>query len=567
MTALPIVERELRTASRQAGTYWTRLGAAGLAVLTAASVVLMMHSLRGTMPVAAGTMVFSVLKYLSFGFACLAGVFLTADCLSEEKREGTLGLLFLTDLHGWDVVLGKLLATSLRAAYGLLGILPVLAVAFLLGGVTGGEFWRLVLVLGNTLLLSLALGLLVSSVSRDPQRALTGTMLLSACLVLVLPGLDWWIADFDPVKWAPRFSRLSPTGAFQEIGSARPGIFWSCLGLTHALAWLFFVLASYVAPRSWQDKPARDATAGKPRAGWKRWVAPKPRPEWRQRLLIQNPVCWLAGRHPWGARVLRVLALAGAGLFAVALGVMPGKESAMGLGIAITWPLVLAFEIWLASQASRFFVEATRQGVLELVLVTPVSIEEILRGHWWALRRTFLFPGLILLSLTTVAGVVQIMVFYQSWSNAGPTGGGGEFLASQIVSQVGGLATFVTGNLALACFGTWMGLVERKAHVALIKTFLFVRVLPWVALTFVQALFMFGLAVVAMGRLGSLPMWVGSALPSLLAVAIHLGFMRVSLRKVHLNAREYVAGTHFGRRAGRSPWMSTNRISESPSGI
>ena len=29
----------------------------------------------------------------------------TADSLSAEKREGTLGLLFLTDLRGYDVVL------------------------------------------------------------------------------------------------------------------------------------------------------------------------------------------------------------------------------------------------------------------------------------------------------------------------------------------------------------------------------------------------------------------------------------------------------------------------------
>jgi len=150
------------------------------------------------------------------------------------------------------------------------------------------------------------------------------------------------------------------------------------------------------------------------------------------------------------------------------------------------------------------------------------------------------------------------MVFYPSWSNAGPTGGGGEFLASQIVSQVGGLATFVTGSLAPACFGTWMGLVERKAHIALIKTFLFVRVLPWVALTFVQALFWFGLSLVTMGRLG-LPMWVGSALPGLLAVAIDLGFIRVSLRQVRMNAREYVAGTRSGRGVGRSPRRSANR--------
>ena len=152
------------------------------------------------------------------------------------------------------------------------------------------------------------------------------------------------------------------------------------------------------------------------------------------------------------------------------------------------------------------------------------------------------------------------MVFYPSWSNAGPTGGGGEFLASQIVSQVGGLATFVTGSLAPACFGTWMGLVERKAHIALIKTFLFGRVLPWVALTFVQALFMFGLALMVSGRgLRGYAMWLSGALQGLLGVAIHLGFIRLSLRQVRANVREYVAGTRSGRGVGRSPWRSANR--------
>ena len=44
-------------------------------------------------------------------YCLLSGVWFTADCLSEEKREGTLGLLFLTDLKGYDVVFGKLVAT------------------------------------------------------------------------------------------------------------------------------------------------------------------------------------------------------------------------------------------------------------------------------------------------------------------------------------------------------------------------------------------------------------------------------------------------------------------------
>ena len=57
--------------------------------------------------------------------------------MSEEKREGTLGLLFLTDLKGYDVVAGKLVANSLNGFYALMAILPVVALALLMGGLTG----------------------------------------------------------------------------------------------------------------------------------------------------------------------------------------------------------------------------------------------------------------------------------------------------------------------------------------------------------------------------------------------------------------------------------------------
>ena len=77
---------------------------------------------------------------LAFLGCLFSGVFLTADSLSGEKREGTLGLLFLTDLKGYDVVFGKLIATSLNGFYALLAIFPVLALPLVMGGVT---FWEL----------------------------------------------------------------------------------------------------------------------------------------------------------------------------------------------------------------------------------------------------------------------------------------------------------------------------------------------------------------------------------------------------------------------------------------
>lgn len=93
MTFLPIVERELRVAARRPGTYWTRwLAALGMMVVW----LLLFAVNRRVSAAELSKTLFVALGVLALGFCLFAGVFLTADCLSEEKREGTLGLLFLT---------------------------------------------------------------------------------------------------------------------------------------------------------------------------------------------------------------------------------------------------------------------------------------------------------------------------------------------------------------------------------------------------------------------------------------------------------------------------------------
>ena len=132
-----------------------------------------------------------MLTWLCLAAGLSAGLFFTSDCLSEEKREGTLGLLFLTDLRGYDVVLGKLLATSLRGFYALLAVLPILAITLFMGGVTGAQYWKSALALVNALFFSLAAGMAVSAVSRDSQKAMMGTLLVLLLLALGGPVADW----------------------------------------------------------------------------------------------------------------------------------------------------------------------------------------------------------------------------------------------------------------------------------------------------------------------------------------------------------------------------------------
>src|SRR5947207_5740083 len=117
MRFLPVVERELRMAARRRSTYGLRL----LVALAAFSLTLWICTLpeRGQPPAELGKSLFAVLTVMAFGYCLLIGPFLTTDSISSEKREGTLGLLFLTDLNCFDVVLGKWASSSLAGLYGM----------------------------------------------------------------------------------------------------------------------------------------------------------------------------------------------------------------------------------------------------------------------------------------------------------------------------------------------------------------------------------------------------------------------------------------------------------------
>src|SRR5580700_7643210 len=192
MRFLPIVDRELREGSRRRGTYWLRVRVAFQALLIGVAGYFV-NFFQPTLKL--GTVLFWGLSGVSMLFCLLAGRRSTADCLSQEKREGTLGLLFLTDLKGYDVVLGKMVATSIAGFYALVAIFPVLAIPLLAGGMTNGEFWRMVLVLVNSFFFSLAIGIFASAISREYRTAMAVNFLLALFLVGAAPACAlWWLA-------------------------------------------------------------------------------------------------------------------------------------------------------------------------------------------------------------------------------------------------------------------------------------------------------------------------------------------------------------------------------------
>jgi ABC-type Na+ efflux pump permease subunit len=477
MTFLPIVNRELRVASRRRGTYWVRSSAAlGLILVGAWLFLVMQHEPPRTVAMT----LFGVLTGGAVLYAMLSGVRATADCMSEEKREGTLGLLFLTDLRGYDVVLGKLVASSVNAFYGMLAILPMLGIPLLMGGITAGEFARMVLLAVNSLLWSLALGIWVSTNSRSAQRAGLATLSLLLIVAAGLPALGAILAALGRVPRVEAIFLLPSPGfgyylAFDAPFKTQPNLYWICQTCLAVMSGVALVLASLRAPYSWQDRPV-GTRALQWREQWRQWGFgdTTERRGFRQRLLDRNPFFWLASR----ARLKPALVWGMLGLLACiwTWGLAKYRHDWLNETMYVGTALVLNFLLraWFAAEAARQLAEDRKAGTLELLLSTPLSVREILHGQWLALQRQFLWPVALVLA-------VECLFMFAISSEATLQDSRADWAAFWICLMVMLAADLV----AIYWIGMWQALTARNPARAASNTVAIVFVLPWglIALT------------------------------------------------------------------------------------
>lgn len=455
-------------------------------------------------------------------FVCIAlgaGLFFTSDSLSEEKREGTLGFLFLTDLRGYDVVAGKLLATSLRGFFPLLAFFPIVAVTLLMGGVTGTQFWKTSVALLNALFFSLAAGLFVSALSRDSQRALAATLFLMLLFIFGGPLVDTTIALIAGTVTHPLFSLSSPGYLFEIAGDWGRTLFWPSFITTQAIAWLLFASACVLIPRTWQQKAGKTAVAATTWAyAWKYGKAAR-RTKLRNKLLPLNPVLWLASRERWQLGGMWLLALLAVGVLTLLVLKTP-KNAWMALTYPISFFMLLLY-LGAASQSSRFFVEARRSGLIELLLATPLSERKIVLGQWRALLRTFAIPVSIVLVLQLISSGLSHVSMRRTMAAAASTAAAASAASvstnttsgstvvvtttvgtnvtsfprlsgritvqewvTTIVTSVAAVATSIANLVALCWFGMWMGMTSKNANLAALKTILFVQIVPFIVITF-----------------------------------------------------------------------------------
>jgi ABC-type transport system involved in multi-copper enzyme maturation permease subunit len=417
----PVLERELLAASRYWGTYWLRV-LAGLMMVTGLVALLVVRrwgsvwfggsGLSGVTPSFLGALLFGGFHtVLTVTFLWLCPV-LTADCLSRERREGTLGLLFLTPLNAWDVVLGKGLAHVLRA-FGLwFSTVPFLAVPFLMGGVQGADFARAVAIELTVVLIGLSAGFLATCRATRWASAMLLALGFTVLLWVLMLGICAGALYLGLLHYATKPTDLPPAEAFfllpfavifalvaaggvSSSGAGGPVPTWVIQSADVAVvAIAVFALAVFVLSillAGWSLNQSRLAgragasATGQAARRWTKWREGWRRQRRRRRWLEENPIRWLQAWSPflsWG-RWGWFGAMALAWAVAWALGTIEREFEYVGWSLP---PILLLIQ---ALAAAGSFRQEVEEGTMELLLVTTLPTEHLVWGRARALWATF----------------------------------------------------------------------------------------------------------------------------------------------------------------------------------
>jgi hypothetical protein len=247
--------------------------------------------------------------------------------------------------------------------------------------------------------------------------------------------------------------------------------------------------ASFLLPRSWQEKSAASRVTG--RMGWLQRMrfgdaGFRYSRRWR---LNRNPFHWLATRDRWPGRSS---ALVLAGLLLVWFCFLVGcfsksgrtKDVSFGVVMFMGYGIHQVLKCLIAIESSRRLSEDYHSGALELLLVTPISVRQILDGQRRALREIFLGP--MALALLCNAGLFWLIF----WAN--PMKMNNEDLWIFCEMYLCGAMLLLLDFHALSWIGMDMALSTRRHQRAVFATLARVMLLPWLAILFLIFLGMGG---------------------------------------------------------------------------
>jgi hypothetical protein len=294
------------------------------------------------------------------------------------------------------------------------------------------------------------------------------------------------------------------------------------------LSWLLLLAASFIVPRTWQDKAlTAEEVRRRERVNRIRLGSSEARRGFRRSLLEVNPFYWLVARHRTKPlAVWALLALAG---FIWTLGLVFDPQD-WKHEAAYIWTAVLvhtALKFWVATEASRRFSLDRQSGALELLLSTPLPVKDIVRGQWLGLERQFVGP------------VFAVLLADFIFCLAGPDS------TEMVIFWVVLMIVFVADLITLAWVGMWRGLNSRRPNRAAAAALVRVLVLPW--MLFLLTLTLVGVWNLFRGWDAPAGLWFALVV----ALAVDAFFGLPARRRLLAQFRE-VATQRFEVRGGKS---------------
>jgi ABC-type transport system involved in multi-copper enzyme maturation permease subunit len=378
----PMAGRELRGMSRQGQVFWIRVVGGGLAIATLAFLLFQEVQVGASL----GGRIFHALNSCLIFTIILVGPVITADCIAQEKREGTLGLLFLAPLKPSDIVIAKALSNALRAFTLLLAVVPMMALPVVFGGVPAIALVSSMILQMVALCIALSAGILASTLHRQFIEAAVWAVIYCIAFAFsfrVIQTLVWPILSLT-------------TGIFGPLaGLAWPLILFCWGGIITFFALRF---ASRTLKRRWE----KEASNFKPPA----WVKLFSSSELWQAILkwdtqkarSAHPIAWLQ-EYSWTARLAKwgwcALALIGEFIAIVqSVAVNRYHPGHLLLSAAVTLGIALA-------GANSFRTERLT-GAMELLLVTPISTIQLIGGRLWGIWVHF-FPAVAIIGFCWIS--------------------------------------------------------------------------------------------------------------------------------------------------------------------
>lgn len=482
MNVLPIIVREMRRQSRQWATYGLRV--LGGSVLMAVGVMALLSAAPGELD---GADLFLVMHLVLFWAIWIVVPLATADCISRERREGTLPLLLLTPLTARDIMLAKGLAHGMRALTLGVAAVPVMVVPFLVGGIDWLDVGMVVSVNVSAFCWALAAGLLATSHNRTLHRALAWSVVWAALLFWVMMFLFgaivwmWMVAAYNfPARsyldWriARHFFDMGQTFSFSSdairdflrgFGQTSLKSPWaisvSLVALSGLGLWLLMGLAGFrLRLRSSEAGPTA-AQARMVRIFCTPSIAKDYFRRWMLRKIERNPIGWLE-RRTWQSRVVTWSWLAVlVSIYSVTL----SDAAVFGTVLQLNHQLFAHVLVGsMALTAAGSFRRERESGVMELLMVSTLSSKEVIWGRLRGIWGQFL----------PVATLLVTVWLYMAWIVFNPYINLQRMLGHECLSA----GVMLAGFAAVPAIGLYFSLRCRYYMTAMAWTVLVGMVLP-----------------------------------------------------------------------------------------